>query len=409
MKKYDYLIAGAGIIGTQVALALKERYKTSKILVIDKEKEFAFHSSGRNSGVLHAGFYYTENSLKAKFTREGNQFLTDFALKKGLPINRCGKLVVAQNKEEVNTLKLLYQRGLNNSVPLELISEKEAHKMEPQVKTVQHALYSPSTSSIDPKELLVALIKEARQKGIEFHTNEKYISSKKNEQSHSLVIRTSQSQYSTGYFVNAAGLYADKIAHDFGFGKNYIILPFKGLYFYSKPRKNPLKMHIYPVPDLRNPFLGVHHTVDAHNHNEIGPTAIPAFWKENYSGFYRFKLSELIKIFFLEARLFLGFGKKGFDFRSLAIEEIKKYSRRYLIRNAAQLADGIHLSDYIIRGKPGIRAQLYNKKENYLEMDFKIEADAYSLHVLNAVSPAFTASRPFSEYIVNNIEHYRNS
>lgn len=402
MQKYDFLIAGAGIVGIQIAIALKEKYKKAKILVIEKEKEFAAHSSGRNSGVLHAGFYYTENSLKAKFTRDGNQYLTDFALKKNLSINQCGKLVVAQNEQEVETLKLLYNRGKNNKVPVELVTEKDARKLEPQVKTFQYALHSPSTASIHPAEILTSLAEDARQKGVSFHLAEMFHSKEKINDS--WLIKTSKDLYSVNFFVNAAGLYADKIAHQFGFGKDYIILPFKGLYLFSQSRQNPLKMHIYPVPDLRNPFLGVHHTVDADGRNEIGPTAIPAFWKENYSWFHRFRFSELAKIFLTEARLFLGFGKKGFDFRSLALEEIKKYSRGYLVKNAAKLAHGIKKKDYSIKGKPGIRAQLYHKKENYLEMDFKIDGDAHSLHVLNAVSPAFTASRPFAEYIVNAIE-----
>lgn len=403
METSDFIIAGGGIIGIRISLALREKYPHASIILLEKEKTPGEHSSGRNSGVLHAGFYYTENSLKAKFTRQGNEELTRYALSRKLKINRCGKLVVAQNPQEEETLRLLHERGKNNGVDVSLITEREARQLEPRVKTHGSALYSPSTSSIDPREIVLTLAHDAEQKGIQIHTGEKYVSREGKSGGDGVSIKTSGGKYSTGYFINAAGLYADTIAHGFGMGTDFMILPFKGLYLYSAPVPHPLKMHIYPVPDLRNPFLGVHHTVDSIGRNEIGPTAIPAFWKENYRGVGQFNLREMLSILWTEGRLFLGFGKKGFDFRSLALQEVKKYSRSYLVKVAGNLAEDVQKKDYTLWGHPGIRAQLYNKKENLLEMDFKMEYNSRSMHILNAVSPAFTASGPFARYVVEKI------
>src|SRR5207302_8341209 len=169
------------------------------------------------------------------------------------------------------------------------------------------------------------------------------------------IIVTAQGRFAAGHVVNAAGLYADKIALDFGFSERYRILPFKGLYLYSDEPPNSFRTNIYPVPDLRNPFLGVHFTVKDDGRVKIGPTAIPAFWREQYRGFDNFKFGEFVEVLFREAGLMFS---SSFDFKRLAIEELKKYSRPRLVALASHLASGIEERHYRKWGQPGIRAQL---------------------------------------------------
>ncbi|NIP72585.1 MAG: FAD-dependent oxidoreductase, partial [Gammaproteobacteria bacterium] len=213
-------------------------------------------------------------------------------------------------------------------------------------------------------------------------------------------VRTSAGVFEAGYVVNAAGLYADRIARDFGFSEHYRILPFKGLYLYSDEPPGAIRTNIYPVPDLRNPFLGVHFTVTADGHAKIGPTAIPAFWREQYTGFANFSLGELVDILVRQAGLFFG---SSFDFKSLAVEELRKYVRSHLVKLAGALMEDVRPAHYKRWGKPGIRAQLLDVKQRKLEMDFVFEHDDRSMHVLNAVSPGFTCSLPFAHHLCEHI------
>lgn len=394
--KTDILIIGAGIIGVTLAIELKKKFPDQKILVIEKESAAGFHASGRNSGVLHAGFYYTEDSLKAKFCREGNIAMREYCLNNNLKLNQCGKLVIAKNKAELAGLKILYDRGIKNNVRLEMISEREAREIEPHVTTYQQAIFSPDTASVDPVEVINLLVKQAESLEIQFLYSEKYISFHfKNK-----IIITNKNKICTGLLINCAGLHADKIAKQFGFGLDYHIVPFKGLYLYADKNAGGLKTHIYPVPDLNYPFLGVHFTVTVNHQVKIGPTAIPAFWREQYDGLSRFSVFELFKILTLESRLFL---KDQFHFRAIAMHELKKYNKKFLCNQAKYMLH--NMDDYHFKtwGKPGIRAQLVNQKQGTLVNDFCFEGDKHSFHVLNAVSPAFTCSFPFAKYLVSRL------
>ena len=270
MNTCDFLVVGGGVIGINIARELRRRHSGAKVVLIEKEAQAGLHASGRNSGVLHAGFYYSADSLKAKFTRIGNQALHEYCESKKIPINKCGKLVVAKNEQELPVLDELLARGKTNGVPLEAISEAEAKEIEPRVKTFQRALFSPSTSSVDPVQVIAEMRKDAESEGVEFRTGAAYVTRKNG------AVVTTVGEFDPGYLVNAAGLYADKIAMDYGFSEHYRILPFKGLYLYSNEPPGALRTNIYPVPDLRNPFLGVHFTVTAAGKAKIGPTAIPA-------------------------------------------------------------------------------------------------------------------------------------
>jgi L-2-hydroxyglutarate oxidase LhgO len=390
----DFLVIGGGVIGINVARQIKHRFADAKVTLIEKEPRCGLHASGRNSGVLHAGFYYTSDSLKAKFTREGNRLMTEYCEQNGLPINKCGKLVVAKDGTDLPFLDELLKRGQRNGVVLESITADEARAIEPRALTWERALYSPTTASVDPVSVLQNMEQAAQRDGVQIDYGVQYLSYQQDK------VLTSAGAYQAGYVVNAAGLYADKVARDFGFSERFRILPFKGLYLYSEEPPGALRTNIYPVPDLRNPFLGVHFTVSVDGHAKIGPTAIPAFWREQYNGYTHFRFSELLDILRREASL-MAFS--NFDFKRLALEEIKKYSRSQLVRLAARLAKGVQKDHYVRWGKPGIRAQLVDIKQRKLEMDFIIEGDERSMHVLNAVSPAFTCSIPFSRFVCDHI------
>lgn len=394
MAQADFLIIGGGVIGLAIARDLINRNPNYKIIVIEKEPDVAYHSSGRNSGVLHAGFYYTADSLKARFTRDGNQQMRAYCYANNLGINECAKVVVTKNEKELESLYELDKRGKVNGVDVKLINEEELKAIDPNAKTFKHALYSPTTATVDPVEVNKCICDEIVKKGVEIFFNEKYA---KKIDDHTIQTKSGK-KYSANKIINAAGLYADKVARDFGFSKNYTIIPFKGIYLKYKGNDNPIKTNIYPVPDLGNPFLGVHYTITVDGTTKIGPTSIPAFWRENYKGFGKFKFGELVNILSWEAWLFLT---NAFGFRNLAFREVKKYNRKHFVNLARTMVYDIEGKGFKEWSKPGIRAQLLNKKTKELVMDFVVEGDDKSIHVLNAVSPAFTSSFPFAKWVVD--------
>ena len=393
---FDFLVIGGGVIGISIARELKSRNPNSGVCILEKEHQCGLHASSRNSGVLHAGFYYTADSLKARFTKEGNQRLTKYCEVKNLALKKCGKLVVAQNESELVWLDELMTRARNNGVPLELITDEESQAIEPRAKTYQKALFSPTTASINPTELVKSLLSDAIQEGVQLKTNTQYI-----HRVGKSSIKTSNGIFEAKYIINAAGLYADKIGRDFNFSKDYRILPFKGLYLYSKEPPGTLNTHIYPVPDLTNPFLGVHFTITSDDKIKIGPTAIPAFWREQYQGWSNFNMPELTEIILRQAGLFLS---SNFDFKALAFRELKKYSKPLLVSLATKLAKGVDIKHYRQWGLAGIRAQLLNIRKKELEMDFVLEGDKQSMHILNAISPGLTCALPFADYVCDQIE-----
>lgn len=395
MQTCDFLVIGGGVIGLSIARELRRRRTDARVLLIEKEPSCGAHASGRNSGVLHAGFYYSPDSLKAKFTRLGNERLTAYCEEKRIPLNKCGKLVVAKDAADLPSLDELFRRGQLNDIELQVLTDAEAKSIEPRVKTYQRALYSPRTSTVSPLQVVNAMQQDALREGIQIQCGTAYRRRANGK------VRTNQDSIEAGYVVNAAGLYADKIAIDYGFSEKYRILPFKGLYLYSDEPPGAIRTNIYPVPDLRNPFLGVHFTITADGKTKIGPTAIPALWRENYEGFGNVNFRELVEVASRGLGLLTG---AGFDFRRLAMEEIAKYSRSKMVSLASVLAEGVVERHYRTWGRPGIRAQLLDITKRKLEMDFVLEGDDRSMHVLNAVSPAFTCSLPFASYVCDRID-----
>jgi L-2-hydroxyglutarate oxidase LhgO len=393
---FDYIIIGSGIIGLAIARELKYRECDSRIAILEKEKDVGYHASGRNSGVLHSGFYYTEDSLKAKFTKEGNFLLQKYCVEKNIKINKCQKVVVAKDQHELEVLFELERRGLKNGVNVRIVDEEELVNIEPNAKTYKKALYSPDTATIDPLKVIKSIKFDLELLGVEFLFSESFDS----RVDKNTIITSKNRELKSKKIINCAGLYSDKIAQQYNFSKKYTILPFKGIYlkYSSTVKDRPIKTNIYPVPNLNNPFLGVHYTITVDGSIKIGPTAIPALWRENYHGLEGFNVNEFLEILGYESKLFV---KNSFNFRNLAYDELKKINKKYLISLAVDMVHDIDESKFTEWGKPGIRAQLLNTKTMELVQDFVIEGDADSVHVLNAVSPAFTCSLSFANWLVN--------
>jgi L-2-hydroxyglutarate oxidase LhgO len=388
----DVIIIGGGIIGMTIAYELRKRSPQLKITLIEKEPNVGAHASGRNSGVLHAGFYYDPDGLKARFAVHGNRLMRNFCLEKGLTLNQTGKVVVAQNPQETPLLKKLYDRGQKNGVQLSLIDEKELFELEPLAHTCEQALYSPNTASIIPDQINDYFKNWLIKNNVTLKCHTAFLAKTVDG------IMTSQGKIKGKFIINCAGLYADKVAQPYLHNMPYIMIPFKGLYLKSQLKKSLLRLQIYPLPHPDAPFLGVHFTVTGDGQMKIGPTAIPAFWRENYAGLDRAQPKELFETITTNAGLFW---RNQFNFRKLAIEETKKNSMMYLKHLAGKLVKNFDLKSFNQWSRPGIRAQLYDQESKQLVQDFVIKKTAHTIHLLNAVSPAYTCSLAIAEHIAD--------
>ncbi len=395
MKKYDFIIIGGGIVGLTVARALCLK-KLGTVLLLEKEASLGMHSSGRNSGVIHAGIYYTPQSLKSKVCVEGSKRLIEYALEHNIPLEKTGKVIVASSQAQLGGLESLYRRALANGVRIEKISENRLRQIEPEARTAGEALYSPDTAVIDSKAVLKKLEAEIRELGVEIKKSSPACPNSKNN---SLIMNKESVFF--GHLINAAGLQADRVAHAMGAGLNYQILPFKGIYHALTPEAAS-KVHgsIYPLPDVDLPFLGVHVTRNVSGDVLLGPTAIPAFGRENYGILSGVDPLESPRIAWDLFRMVLN-NQNGF--RKLMITEFRKYRMRGFLDCVRELTPFVLEKDIIASKKVGIRAQLVDKKTGKLEMDFVIEKSRNATHILNAVSPAFTSSFAFAEIVVESI------
>jgi L-2-hydroxyglutarate oxidase LhgO len=321
--EYDFAILGGGVIGLAIANELIKFNPDLNIVVVEKENEVAEHASGRNSGVLHAGFYYSPDSLKAKLTLDGNRYLHEFCLSNNIPVLNTGKVVVTQNSDELSALDELLNRGISNGVRVEMISEEELKKIEPVAKTFKRALWSPNTSVANPSQVVQQMASNFINAGGKVLLN----SIARISSDHELSINGSKVK--ANHVINATGLYADKVAKRFGFADGYTMLPFIGLYFYAPKYKDLLNSHIYPVPDPRNPFLGVHLTKTVSGDTKIGPTAIPIISREQYSAFGNLKFDEFAEILKTYPKFFFS---KHHDVVSLLRTEIPKFSKGHLAK-----------------------------------------------------------------------------
>ncbi len=400
----DIAIIGGGMIGLAIAHQITERYPDLSITIIDKENAIGLHSSGRNSGVLHAGLYYKPNTLKAKVCIEGRKRLKAWCEKEGLSILNCGKIITPQSHELDQQLDLLIQRGKANGAKVELINEKEFTQKVPQGKSMTgRAIWSPETSVVDPKQVLARLTQILKERGVKFHLGTKIIKVDPSQKRLSLIHQSKSSgvimTLEYGHLFNTAGLQADRVAHKFGVGENFRLLPFKGTYWQLDPRAPiSIKTNLYPVPDLNIPFLGVHFSPSPDGNVYLGPTAIPAWGRENYKPFEN--IEPLMALQFL-GDLAGQWWKNKNGFRQYAHEQALQGFKPLFLKAAQALIPTLQSQHLIACKKVGIRPQLYDLQKGNLVQDFLIEQNLASTHVLNAISPAFTASFSLADLILN--------
>lgn len=391
IDKAEILIVGAGIIGLTIARELVKQGQ-GDIVIIEKEPELGRHASGRNSGVLHAGIYYAPDSMKAKSCLNGNFLMRAYCKEKGLPLLESGKVIVTRTPEELPVLDELYRRATANGAKVDIIDEKQLALIEPNARTVERALFSHYTAVVDPKAVLKSLKQDLELSGrvkIVFDCRMTGLAG-------SGRATTSKGEIGFNRFINAAGAYCDKVSRMFGVGDKYRLIPFKGVYrLLSKDAPFTVNSSIYPVPDIRNPFLGVHFTRSVHGDVYLGPTAIPAFGRENY-GIIAGIDAEGFAIAFEDLVLFMS----NPLFRSVALTEPLKYIPSRFYQDAARLVKQLSPNDLVPATKVGIRPQLVDWETKQMVMDFMVVADGSSLHVLNPISPAFTSSMDLAQGIV---------
>ena len=395
MSKIKLVIIGGGIVGTTIALEAANSERFKEIILIEKEKELGFHSSTRNSGVIHSGFYYSPESNKAMFCSEGNKLLRKYCLRKKIKVNKCGKVVVSKNSQEDEILYELHKRGNSNNCNTKLFESKYLFQYEKYAITNNNFLWSPNTWSACPKTLFKTIIDECISKNVKFLKN---TTIKEGNERRILTLTGEKIEFD--YLINAAGGYALKLAESFGNNFPYILLPFKGLYLKSEIPIINMKRHIYPVPNLGQPFLGIHTTLTHDNYLKIGPTAIPCFSPENYSLFEGIDTELIKKIIPLHLYLLLS---NEFGFRDLAFQESKYIFKNEIIKSASKLTSLDLRSINFKWHSPGIRAQLYDKNKKNLEFDFILKKQNRIFHLLNSISPAWTCSLKTAKEVINNL------
>jgi len=387
----DVVIIGAGVVGLAIGISLLQERSNLKVIIAEKEKTLAIHASGRNSGVLHAGFYYSPDSLKAKFCREGNAELRVLAKKHDIPVRDVGKVVVTRNPDEISRLEILYQRGITNGVELELRDEKDLPGFEPLAVTHEMFLWSPTTGVSDSKAIADAMRQEFISLGgqIDFNTKIQLLF-KHNE------VHDSTDTYRAKHIINASGAQADRISRSIGVGIEYAMLPFMGVYRATEEKNLPLQRLVYPVPHPINPFLGVHFTLTVDHKVKIGPTAIPIAGREQYSFLNGWSAADLGQALKGMTSLIRG---ESHDFGAILKTEWPKMIQSMLVKESTELVPTANTVKDWHRKPPGIRAQLVHLPTGKLEQDFVVRSLANSTHILNAVSPGWTSALPFGRWV----------
>ena len=396
----DFVIIGGGMVGLAIAHQILERCSDASIVVVDKEDQLGKHSSGRNSGVLHAGLYYKPDSLKAKVCVDGARRLRAWCDELNIPVLTCGKVIVPQAVELDSQLELLLQRGRANGANVRIIDEAEFLERVPDGYTSSgRALWTPDTCVVNPKLVLENLEQNLRRRGVRFLLGSSI--SKVHPDNRTLVLNSKSGckiNLSYGYLFNSSGLHSDQVAQMFGLASNYSLLPFKGMYWKLAPSAPfHFTTNLYPVPDLNVPFLGVHVTPSLDGTVSLGPTAIPALGRENYKGLNGLEPLMALRFF---GDLASQWQRNEGGFRRYAREQALHGFKPLFLKAAQSLVPGLLSHHLIPSEKVGIRAQLFDRRTNRLVQDFKVEHGPASTHVLNAISPAFTASFALADHIL---------
>lgn len=393
MEKIDYLIIGGGIVGLSTAYQILKEKKNINLIVLEKEDKISTHQTGRNSGVIHSGLYYKPGSLKAINCIKGRKELLDFCLEFEVPFEKSIKLIIATDEKELSGLQELEKKGIANGVEgLEIISKEEVKEIEPHIDSIQ-ALKVPNCYIIDYLDVSKELRKQIEHLGGKVLLNQRVIGiDDKNDE---MVIKTQNDSFRTKKLINAAGLYSDRIAKMAMQGKKIPIkiIPFRGEYYELKDEKKHLvKGLVYPVPDPKFPFLGVHLTRMIDGSVHAGPNAVFAFSREGY------KKRDINFRDLIESLSYPGFIKVGLKYWKMGLFEMyRSFSKKAFLKSLQKMLPEIGVND-IVPGPSGIRAQAVDRKGKLLD-DFAIMKENNQVHVLNAPSPAATASFAIGRHI----------
>ena len=396
MKKFDFVVIGGGIVGAAVARNLALSDNKASLLVVEKERVLALHQSGRNSGVIHSGLYYKPGSLKSEFCYKGRQQLISYARSKHLDIDLCGKLVVATTDGESEELERLYKNGNNNGLSgLRLLNKKEIKAREPNVAGVS-ALLVPEAGIIDYAAVTRAYMEDvtATSERNEVLTGFEVANIQKLDCRYKVTSTTAET-VSGRVLINCSGLFSDRICELSGSSPNVKIVPFRGDYYaLVKSAKDKVKHLIYPVPDKRFPFLGVHFTRMIDGSVECGPNAVFSFKRDGYNK-TDFSFQDTI-----ESLRFKGTQKLFKKYWKYGVAEYQRaFSKKKFLASLRKLVPSIDGED-IVAARAGIRAQAVDASGNLLS-DFYIVSDEASVHILNAPSPAATSSLAIGEHVAN--------
>lgn len=393
--KYDFIIIGSGIIGLTLAYKLKKAHTNSTILILEKEKDSIQHGSGRNSGVIHSGIYYEPGSLRASLGVRGGIELKEYIQNKNLWIDQCGKLLVPTSDHSFQNLDHLYDRGIKNGVLVKKLTKKEIQLLEPNVNiSYDYGLLIPFTSVADPKEVSKSIIADLLEMGIEIIYNQQV--NKIEDEGKTIV--TNFQNYSCEHSFNCSGLQSDVVAKNAGLEFRYSFLPFKGKYWKILDNNFKLKHLIYPIPDLQYPFLGLHTSHKKDGSFYIGPTSTPVFGREQYQWSKQLKLLEAMTLLFSFGMKIL---KNENKLRTLALQEAKLLNKNYFFKEVQKIIKNISIDNiHPSLEKIGIRSQIFDPQSKTLMNDFVILNQKHCTHVLNAISPAWTASFAFADHLI---------
>ena len=392
-ENFDILVIGAGIVGLSFALEATRRYPRMRLAVLEKEAGVGCHQTGHNSGVIHSGVYYKPGSLKARTCVRGAAAMVEFCREHGIPYEICGKVIIATTADEVARLKGLEERGQENGLQgLRMLSVDELREVEPHV-TGHAALLVPSTGITDYKLVCEKYADLMQKQGGTLKLSSPARGIRKNNAQ--FTVETTTGAYSGKYLVNCAGLFSDRISQMAGVEPGVRIIPFRGEYYDLKPERNSLVRNlIYPVPDPRFPFLGVHFTRRIHGHVDAGPNAVFAFKREGYKR-TDFSLSDT-----LTSLSFPGFWRMaGRYWKSGVDEQYRSVRKTAFVKALQKLVPEVQESD-LVPGGSGVRAQAV-KPDGTLVDDFFFSQSENMLHVYNVPSPAATASLAIANSLVD--------
>jgi L-2-hydroxyglutarate oxidase len=388
-------IIGGGIVGLATAHQILLRHPKVKVLLLEKEDGPGRHQSGHNSGVLHCGLYYKPGSKRARMAVTGVRRLIAFCEQHGVPYNLCGKTVIATEAEELPRLDALLERGKANGLEdLRMLSAEEIHEYEPHAAGLK-GIRVPQEGITDYKAVTRAMVDAIRAHGGEIRFSSEVTRLKRNK---SWTLHTPSGEYEADFLINCGGLHCDRVSRKAGSGERTKIVPFRGEYYLIKPERQYLvKNLIYPVPDPKFPFLGVHFTQLIHGGVEAGPNAVLALAREGYRK-GDFSLRDTI-----ETLTYRGFWRFFIRYPRMCWDELRRsYSKELFCRSLQRLVPELRIED-LAQGGAGVRAQALSL-DGELIQDFQFGVQEGALHVLNAPSPAATASLAIADEIVDKLQ-----